>query len=605
MEEQDWDQDHPCVLEATLEDILTVPSYIRSLEMEEDSNPVLGYCEVKEEPVIKEEESSVTPEPMILNDERERKSAEENEVNMVERLEKTIESMKTAVTKGEENVRLENAKEVSDLNVKMLDDEIGVRRNLHIQSCLERFSKNCDIVLLEDESAGCPGEDVVGMTRSGRFFGGNGSPPFRSKSQGDRETELTQMVLCLSNLFRSLSCSAINHAELSRHRDFMRALSGLLLLRHKHRLRPAAKPSDTPAPPLPSVVAKIKDLMEVKEISDTVVIKKEICEIVPESQMNGVISNPGKDENVEMHIKSLADDRVAENLINSQKLIKKENTTLENGYNNIGEILDHEEESSVSDKKQLTRESRKLRWAENGCDEMMHNDDVDDMKIEKGRNAVTRIKCNNNHDTVNHLRTKSKHGKNAIRLSNGPCKLKNDVTDRTEENEIIMAGNMQNSDCKPLMDSTVQTSGKFSVCDQVEMEKDEETCLDSEDLGKDEESKSSTEISELSECTKQSSVDLKETIKLERKRLLFSTTVLDCGNIGEKRNKVYSDTWWWDCVQQLREDSLVALANMSPYLDLAKLPDDGTVLAILDSCMHLVVCTSAEAQDPFSSMGPR
>uniref|UniRef100_A0A3Q3NGA4 AT-rich interaction domain 1Aa n=1 Tax=Mastacembelus armatus TaxID=205130 RepID=A0A3Q3NGA4_9TELE len=63
------------------------------------------------------------------------------------------------------------------------------------------------------------------------------------------------------------------------------------------------------------------------------------------------------------------------------------------------------------------------------------------------------------------------------------------------------------------------------------------------------------------------------------------------------------DEWWWDCLELLRENTLVTLANISGQLDLSIYPES-ICLPLLDGLLHWAVCPSAEAQDPFPSLGP-
>ncbi|XP_052545980.1 AT-rich interactive domain-containing protein 1A-like [Tympanuchus pallidicinctus] len=62
------------------------------------------------------------------------------------------------------------------------------------------------------------------------------------------------------------------------------------------------------------------------------------------------------------------------------------------------------------------------------------------------------------------------------------------------------------------------------------------------------------------------------------------------------------EEWWQDCLQELRENTLVTLANISAQLDLSPLPES-LCLPILDGLLHWAVCPSAEAQDPFPALG--
>lgn len=63
------------------------------------------------------------------------------------------------------------------------------------------------------------------------------------------------------------------------------------------------------------------------------------------------------------------------------------------------------------------------------------------------------------------------------------------------------------------------------------------------------------------------------------------------------------DEWWWDCLGLLRENTLVTLANISGQLDLS-LYSESICLPLLDGLLHWAVCPSAEAQDPFPTLGP-
>ncbi|XP_075059484.1 AT-rich interactive domain-containing protein 1B isoform X2 [Mixophyes fleayi] len=63
------------------------------------------------------------------------------------------------------------------------------------------------------------------------------------------------------------------------------------------------------------------------------------------------------------------------------------------------------------------------------------------------------------------------------------------------------------------------------------------------------------------------------------------------------------DEWWWDCLEVLRENTLVTLANISGQLDLS-VYTESICLPILDGLLHWILCPSAEAQDPFPTVGP-
>ncbi|MEQ2202649.1 hypothetical protein XENOCAPTIV_010847, partial [Xenoophorus captivus] len=60
------------------------------------------------------------------------------------------------------------------------------------------------------------------------------------------------------------------------------------------------------------------------------------------------------------------------------------------------------------------------------------------------------------------------------------------------------------------------------------------------------------------------------------------------------------EEWWWECLNLLRENAMVTLANIAGHLDLSTYSDT-ICLPILDGLLHWMVCPSAEAQDPFPS----
>lgn len=59
--------------------------------------------------------------------------------------------------------------------------------------------------------------------------------------------------------------------------------------------------------------------------------------------------------------------------------------------------------------------------------------------------------------------------------------------------------------------------------------------------------------------------------------------------------------WWWDFLVQIRENMLVAIANISGYLDLS-IYDESVSRPVLDGLLHWAVCPSAHGQDPFTSL---
>lgn len=61
--------------------------------------------------------------------------------------------------------------------------------------------------------------------------------------------------------------------------------------------------------------------------------------------------------------------------------------------------------------------------------------------------------------------------------------------------------------------------------------------------------------------------------------------------------------WWWDYLIQLRENMMVAIANIAGHMQLSKF-DEIITRPCLDGLLHWAVCPSAHGQDPFPSCGP-
>lgn len=57
------------------------------------------------------------------------------------------------------------------------------------------------------------------------------------------------------------------------------------------------------------------------------------------------------------------------------------------------------------------------------------------------------------------------------------------------------------------------------------------------------------------------------------------------------------DYWWWHCLDVLREDTFVILANISGQLDLSIFPEK-IAFPIIDGLLHWLVCPSSVASDP-------
>ena len=61
--------------------------------------------------------------------------------------------------------------------------------------------------------------------------------------------------------------------------------------------------------------------------------------------------------------------------------------------------------------------------------------------------------------------------------------------------------------------------------------------------------------------------------------------------------------WWWHCLEALRENALVIIANVAGQIDLSCYPE-AISLPLLDGVLHWSVCKSAVAQDPMPTATP-
>ncbi|XP_020717566.1 trithorax group protein osa isoform X3 [Ceratitis capitata] len=60
--------------------------------------------------------------------------------------------------------------------------------------------------------------------------------------------------------------------------------------------------------------------------------------------------------------------------------------------------------------------------------------------------------------------------------------------------------------------------------------------------------------------------------------------------------------WWWEYLVHIRENMLVALANIAGHLELSRY-DELIARPLIDGLLHWAVCPSAHGQDPFPSCG--
>jgi len=71
-----------------------------------------------------------------------------------------------------------------------------------------------------------------------------------------------------------------------------------------------------------------------------------------------------------------------------------------------------------------------------------------------------------------------------------------------------------------------------------------------------------------------------------------------CTSLSDKNNE-----WWWSHLHVIRENIMVALANISGSLDLSPFDED-ICRPILNGLLEWAVSSSAYAQDPFPNVGP-
>lgn len=71
----------------------------------------------------------------------------------------------------------------------------------------------------------------------------------------------------------------------------------------------------------------------------------------------------------------------------------------------------------------------------------------------------------------------------------------------------------------------------------------------------------------------------------------------DVRKVEDQQFPSAKDYWWWQCLDCLREDTLVILANISGQLDLSVFPERIS-FPIIDGLLHWLVCPSSVASDP-------
>ncbi len=102
----------------------------------------------------------------------------------------------------------------------------------------------------------------------------------------------------------------------------------------------------------------------------------------------------------------------------------------------------------------------------------------------------------------------------------------------------------------------------------------------------------------------------------DRKRIITSTTqssstssrssplddptmesCFDIRKVDDQHFPPAVDHWWWQCLDVLREDTFVILANISGQLDLSIFPENIS-FPIINGLLHWLVCPSSVASDP-------
>nr|XP_018669930.1 AT-rich interactive domain-containing protein 1A-like isoform X1 [Ciona intestinalis] len=120
-----------------------------------------------------------------------------------------------------------NQAEVKVEQVTTDSNKLNDSPRLSLTSRVEKVLEERNVILLEDEAAGSDGSQVDLLLG-----------PVIHQDVCKRQAEVSRRLECLSNIIRGLSFVPGNANELCRQRELMRALSGTLLLRHKHRTRP-------------------------------------------------------------------------------------------------------------------------------------------------------------------------------------------------------------------------------------------------------------------------------------------------------------------------------------------------------------------------------
>lgn len=270
------------IVEATLEDVLSIPTTVLSFEddvfgNEEDIStkpPVVptDSCktEVKTEPKVSvsdqpasenksntasndaeadkanNDSSSTTVNSLHLNEGNPLSAKPDDGItspnNLSSEKSSTPSTNETPPTTSTTNAAAKSNTTLAENNntsaVNDNDDGTSTKERTHalpddnsmtsITSKVEKVLRQCNLVLLESEAVGCEGSTRDAL---------NG--PILMSKKRNHSIELSQRLLCICNIIRSLSFIPSNASTLFRHQRLMRAIAGSLLLRHKHRRRGA------------------------------------------------------------------------------------------------------------------------------------------------------------------------------------------------------------------------------------------------------------------------------------------------------------------------------------------------------------------------------
>ena len=135
-----------------------------------------------------------------------------------------------------DSVKKENETQVPEIkkenpsknfNLKLNDSNLSnPSTNPKLLKKVRRFLEDRNVLLLEDEAFGRDGSVPDPL-----------SGPLLSCKAGLSRKEMSKRLGSVSNILRSLSFIPKNHTEFCKHQELLRAISGILLLRHKHKIK--------------------------------------------------------------------------------------------------------------------------------------------------------------------------------------------------------------------------------------------------------------------------------------------------------------------------------------------------------------------------------